>query len=200
MATPTVAMRSATSLAAQSQQIPRAPDPKDHSLTPNTPEHLVPSRKDLAEFFLLGILNRVFDTSCISPWIDSIIEEEDDPPRWAIELALTTDFYQYLAWLESIPGSTAGLLPRQMLVALVQRRWLAKNLTSREVTWMVYSLLRDDWSSTGHMAGIFQFYHIYFECLDSGYSTVTEQQADQMLTQFLSHYSAYDDLVPVWIR
>jgi hypothetical protein len=164
-------------------------------------ESVVPSTKDLAEFFRLGILNRSFDAAASSPWINGIIGAEVDPPTWAIELAANTaDWYQTIALLQSVPGHTSALLPRQMLVALVRRRWLAKKLTGREVTHVVFSLLPDGWESSGHLAGIFQFDHIFFECLDTGHSLITEERADQMLTEFLSYYSAFDHLIPSWIN
>lgn len=170
-------------------------------MRPHVPQPIVPSRKDLAEFFRLGILNRMFDVIAVSQWIYGIIEADDAPPTWAIELgANTTDWYQTIAFLQSVPGNTSNILPRQILVALVRRRWLAKQLTGREVSRLVFSLLPDGWESTGHMTGIFQFDHIYFECLDAGHSLVTEEQADQMLTEFLSYYSAFDDMIPPWIN
>jgi len=169
-------------------------------MTTNTPKPITPTWKDLAECSRLGLLNRLIDLSAVSQWVDGIIESENAPPAWAIELALHgTDWYRSIAILESVPGKTSGLLPRQILVALVRRKWLANQLTAREVTRVVFALLPDGWESTDHMSGIFQFDHIYFECLDTGHSLVTEEQADQMLNEFLSYYNVFDCLIPACV-
>jgi len=151
----------------------------------------------MAEFFRLGIINRLIDDSRLSEWIDEVIASDDGPPMWAIELATTGgDWYRTIALLESVPGTVPDLLSRQILVALVRRKWLAKQLTGREVTRLVFNILPNGWESTGHMAGIFQFDHIYFECLDTGHSLVTEEQADQQLDEFLGYYGEFDKLIP----
>ncbi len=168
-------------------------------MTPNV-STAVPSRKDIAEFFRIGILNRLFEVTALSPWIDGIIAADDAPPSSALDLAINTDWQETIALLQSVPGNISGVLPRDMLASLIRRKWLAKQVTGREVTRLVFALLPDGWQSTGYMTGIFQFDHNYFDCLDTGHCTVTEEQTDQMLTEFLSYYAAFDDMIPPWIN
>ncbi len=98
------------------------------------------SEKDLAEFALLGLKYKLLRLEQIVAWVDELIDERDNPPTWAIELAMASDAETAGSILRWIRGDVTPDLPAKLIGGLLLRRRDCGALNWRDVTGFVSDL------------------------------------------------------------
>jgi hypothetical protein len=90
-----------------------------------------PSDKDLAEFFYHALRLRLVPPEAVTIWADEVIAGRDDPPLWAIDLAMSgRDQEAICDVLRHVPGEASEPVPGMLLSAR-----LGQLFRSGELSW-----------------------------------------------------------------
>lgn len=79
-----------------------------------------PTRAEIVEFIRLGLQCNLLSINAIRAWADTVIEEEDSPPDWSIDLAMAgpEDIHDIA---RHIPLSTTADRPMELLLGYCAR-------------------------------------------------------------------------------
>lgn len=158
--------------------------------------HSDPSRQlgpqAVASVAALALHFGLVETTDVVEWADSIIADANDPPYWAIELALAKpENVQEL--LRQIPGERDDNLARQVFLALIRHHWIAGHLSINDVRVigrtlyfmepesMVWGIVVDD----------------EFEAFEEGH--LAKGDLRTAITEHLTPFARFELLLPEWL-
>lgn len=156
-----------------------------------------PTRKDIAEFFRLGLLARLCQPSAVVSWADSIVVAEPRPHIAFIELCIagSQPLSCIVTLLADVPGRGAPELSARMLLGHAWRLVTAGILTAEEVLFRLYrfSRMEDGFPEDVHFT--LSGYEDAF-CLaeDEVHGSVAD--VEQGFLGFLADYKAYVPDIP----
>lgn len=153
--------------------------------------------QDVATLSTLARRFGLIDTAAIVAWADSIIADTDETPYWAIELALARPD-NVDALLDQTPGDRSDDLAHIAFLALLWHHWGNGHVSINEVHVIGRKM---------HFEGLFPGYPdeidwgIVLDCEFDEYveGFRTEKDMRDSITEKLSHYEQYKDLIPTWI-
>jgi len=101
-----------------------------------------PTRKDVAEFFRLGLLAGLCKPSTVARWADSIVTAERSPHIAFIELCIagSQPANQVQSLLDNVPGQSTATLPVQMLLGHASRLVAAQTSPPEQVLLRIYRI------------------------------------------------------------
>ena len=150
-----------------------------------------PTRKDIAEFFRLGLLAGVCDLPSVVRWTDGIISSESSPPFAFFDLSTceSQPVSAAVGFLTEVPGERTPDLAVHMLLGHCYRLARSGAITITDTILRLYRM-----ATTEHFPE-----RIYFELVrqedafacarDGVYGTLSE--VEQSFTQFLSGFDSY---------
>ncbi len=156
--------------------------------------------KDLSKFALLGLKYNLLRLEQIVTWADGIIAERDNPPNWAIELAMVCNHEEACSILRWIPGNAEADSAINLVGGLLRRRWISNSLTWHDVTQFVWSLLYGKFANGNDLP---------FIRFEAGYTLlIAEEEFEQnqisdadmtaLVDEILMPYDKYQSLLPTW--
>lgn len=144
-----------------------------------------PTRAEIVEFIRLGLQCNLLSINAIRAWADTVIEEEDSPPDWSIDLAMAgpEDIHDIA---RHIPLSTTADRPMELLLGYCAGLWQRQQITLERIVsvwWRVYGDERASLLKPGpHL-------YAYYESFVQGVSFHREMQllVDQAFQPYLKH-------------
>jgi hypothetical protein len=151
----------------------------------------VPARKDIAEFFRLGLVAGICEPSSIARWADSIVAAEPSPHIAFIELCVagSQPASSVQTLLGAVPGQTTRDLPFRMLLGHSSRLLAAHNFTAEQLLLRLYDLARLESLHEGIYGDLSGFEDELSLARDGVFGTVAD--VAQHFTRFLADYEPY---------
>jgi hypothetical protein len=155
-----------------------------------------PTRKEVAEFFRLGLRLGLFDTSPIIKWADSIIEQEDKPDISIIDVSLagSRGINETITCLGEIKGHLREDVPVELLLAYFRRKLVSGQLNIDSVAAMFYSLAKMP-EVTGDVAGALHVLDENLSMAEDGLCGSVEEALDDIKC-FLEEHGEYEQYLP----
>ena len=150
-----------------------------------------PSRKDIAEFFRLGLVARICEPSSIARWADSIVAAEPSSHIAFIELCLagSQPASSVQTLLDAVPGQATPDLPFQMLLGHSSRLLTANIFTAEQLLRRLYGLVRLEAPEEDIYWKLSGFEDELSLARDGVFGTVAD--AAQHIADFLTDYEQY---------
>jgi len=91
-----------------------------------------PSRAEIVEFIRLGLQCNLLSIDAIQSWADSVIEMEDSPPNWSIDLAMAgpEDLHDIV---RHIPLDISTDRPMELLLGYCADLWQRRDITLERI-------------------------------------------------------------------
>lgn len=159
---------------------------------------MTPNYKDIAEFAKLMVRFEFLDGARIIAWADSIIAELDEPPYWAIELALAGP-EAAVDRLDTVEGEFHEGVPVGMFCAYIRRLWLDDRIKMPEFRDIAWELRHRDMlpePKDGENWGL--VLELHYEALADGYRVVPEIR--RFINESLAPYAQYEDSLSVALK
>jgi len=101
-----------------------------------------PTRKDMAEFFRLGLLAGRCEPPAVARWEDSIVAVESSPHIAFIELCIAASqpASSVQTLLDDVPGQATPELPARMLLGFSSRLAASHTFTSEQLLLRLYGI------------------------------------------------------------
>ena len=149
-----------------------------------------PSRKDMGEFFRLGLLAGLCEPSDVARWADTIVASERSPHIAFIELciAASQSASSVQSLLHEVPGQATPDLPFLMLLGHSARLLAAHTYSPKQLLLRLYRLARVELPESIYLelVGLEDAYSLV---RDGVYGTLAE--IAQHITAFLNEYESY---------
>jgi hypothetical protein len=161
------------------------------------------TRKDLAEFFKLAVLNNIVHIASIVRWADRLIEDSDVPDDWEIDLAMAKSVAHVLTALNACDGIFTEGTPLAILMAAIRRKWVSGALPGQEVGAMVWNIggvefpPATDIQRSVVIASYEDAEAVAAQLGDCPKTDRVYQRADNAVAQLLSPFEKYDVCIPL---
>ncbi len=186
----------------------REPTPKDlrapewQPLGGSTPARSEPTMQelqpcDIAVLADLGLRFGVLEVGAVVAWADSIIAREDEPPYWAIQLALAKPDNVH-ALLSDVPGSPAVDIAQNAFLAFLRCQWESGYLSINDVH-VIGRKMHFEGLIPGAPDGV--DWGIVFDSEFDEYEEGrrSEKEMRDSISKKLSHYAPFEQLIPSWL-
>ena len=150
-----------------------------------------PTRKDIAEFYRLGLLVGLCEPSSVALWADSIVAAEQSPHIAFIELCCggSQPASAVQTLLADVPGQVTDGLPAHMLLGHASRLVTSRSFTPEQLMRRLYGISSLETFPERIYDELVRFDDEYSLARDGAYGTLAE--ADHDFSTFLADYDSY---------
>ncbi len=161
-----------------------------------------PTQKDLADSFLVAVLNGVVDLACVRRWADRLIEDSSVPEVWVIDLATSKTIAQVITALNACDGASTEGTPLGILMAAIRIKWRAGELHGMEVRTIVWRLTGVEFpSAVDHQRSVVEVLYEDAEAVSVQLGSCARtdrafQRADDAIPALLDPFRSFEPFVP----
>ncbi|MDB5342226.1 MAG: hypothetical protein JWP89_603 [Schlesneria sp.] len=161
-----------------------------------------PTVKDLSQFVAAALGYDLLSLSEVVAWGDEVIASNDQPPTWALDLAMASDLEAIgstLRQMEWRPDCSTPLTTERLLVGLLRRHWINGKVDDQKAASLLWQILlmSDQESAFGQFIDIESVRKLHYrEYLDEFPHC---DDIPWQLNQIFTSCSSLAELLPAWI-
>lgn len=152
---------------------------------------ILPTHRDIAEFFRLGLLAGVCDLSAVVCWADSVLTSDSSPLFAFCDLSIceSQPISSVVSLLREVPGSLTPDLPALMLLGYCHQLSQSGSLALTETLTRLHHMARTEHFPDRIDSALANLDEDFYLAREGIHGTVTEME--RAFTDYLARYRSY---------